>query len=132
QPLLIADDHTLRRLDPIAPPVPSLVLQEIRRREHRILCVLIPKIWKGHLSIGGGGEIRTREGCDTPHAFQACALDHSATPPSFQARQHYSVRSPSVNCRNSHSSSSGLRSNFTAMSSIALTLSMPGCSFNNR
>jgi hypothetical protein len=29
----------------------------------------------------GWGEIRTREGCDTPHAFQACALNHSATHP---------------------------------------------------
>src|SRR6185312_15721045 len=29
----------------------------------------------------GWGEIRTREGCYTPHAFQACALSHSATHP---------------------------------------------------
>ncbi len=29
----------------------------------------------------GWGGIRTREGCDTPHAFQACALNHSATHP---------------------------------------------------
>ena len=34
---------------------------------------------------GGGGEIRTREGLSTPHALQACALDHSATPPSAES-----------------------------------------------
>src|SRR6185437_859672 len=31
--------------------------------------------------IDGWGGIRTREGCDTPHAFQACALNRSATHP---------------------------------------------------
>src|SRR5678815_4480764 len=32
--------------------------------------------------IGGQGGIRTRGGCYTTHAFQACALNHSATCPS--------------------------------------------------
>ena len=30
---------------------------------------------------GGQGGIRTRGGCYTTHAFQACALNHSATCP---------------------------------------------------
>src|SRR3981081_970643 len=32
-------------------------------------------------SAGGQGGIRTRGGCYTTHAFQACALNHSATCP---------------------------------------------------
>ncbi len=35
---------------------------------------------------GGGGGIRTREGREPPHAFQACALSHSATPPGAGAQ----------------------------------------------
>ena len=31
---------------------------------------------------GGGGEIRTRDTVSRIHTFQACALNHSATPPS--------------------------------------------------
>src|ERR1700733_7114954 len=31
---------------------------------------------------GGEGEIRTRETLSRPHAFQACAFNHSATSPS--------------------------------------------------
>ena len=33
------------------------------------------------LTTNGGGGIRTRETLASPHAFQACALNHSATPP---------------------------------------------------
>lgn len=35
----------------------------------------------GRASPGGGDRIRTCESLATQHAFQACALNHSATPP---------------------------------------------------
>src|SRR6185312_17272423 len=40
--------------------------------------------------VGGQGGIRTRGGCYTTHAFQACALNHSATCP-YSARGTYSA-----------------------------------------
>src|SRR5262245_46185559 len=39
---------------------------------------------------GGEGGIRTRGGCYTTHAFQACALNHSATSPARFAGRSYS------------------------------------------
>src|SRR5580700_2708253 len=40
---------------------------------------------------GGQGGIRTRGGCYTTHAFQACALNHSATCPPGAVGGSYSV-----------------------------------------
>ena len=40
---------------------------------------------------GGQGGIRTRGGCYTTHAFQACALNHSATCPSSADGRSYSA-----------------------------------------
>ncbi len=40
---------------------------------------------------GGQGGIRTRGGCYTTHAFQACALNHSATCPEGVVGPSYSV-----------------------------------------
>jgi hypothetical protein len=40
-----------------------------------------PLIRNGFWEGGGGGGIRTRDTVSRMHAFQACALNHSATPP---------------------------------------------------
>lgn len=42
--------------------------------------------------VGGQGGIRTRGGCYTTHAFQACALNHSATCPQERFRRSYSLK----------------------------------------
>src|SRR5258707_7194117 len=42
-------------------------------------------------SAGGQGGIRTRGGCYTTHAFQACALNHSATCPFSAVGRSYSA-----------------------------------------
>src|SRR4051812_4220437 len=46
----------------------------------------------GHIETDGGqGGIRTRGGCYTTHAFQACALNHSATCPFSAVGRSYSA-----------------------------------------
>jgi hypothetical protein len=42
------------------------------------------KIWAFMVINGGQGGIRTRGGCYTTHAFQACALNRSATCPTHR------------------------------------------------
>jgi hypothetical protein len=45
---------------------------------------------------GGQGGIRTRGGCYTTHAFQACALNHSATCPESDSLRQKLQRASSV------------------------------------
>ncbi len=40
---------------------------------------------------GGGGGIRTHETVSRPHAFQACAFSHSATPPGAHAQRRRTI-----------------------------------------
>jgi hypothetical protein len=47
--------------------------------------------WAYKHPLGGQGGIRTRGGCYTTHAFQACALNHSATCPSSVVGRSYSA-----------------------------------------
>ena len=46
---------------------------------------------------GGGGGIRTHETVSRPHAFQACALSHSATPPVQRAARNLADRAARCN-----------------------------------
>src|ERR1017187_2217563 len=75
-----------------------------------------------------GRDSNSRGPLQTPHAFQACALDHSATPPMAEGDELYSEGGGSGNCCNNHSSSSGLRSKRSAVCSRASSLVMPGVS----
>ena len=47
--------------------------------------------WDFRQQGGGQGGIRTRGGCYTTHAFQACALSHSATCPFSAVGRSYSA-----------------------------------------
>jgi hypothetical protein len=46
-----------------------------------------------YLIIGGGSGIRTRDTVSRIHTFQACAFNHSATPPSPRLRR-VAIRRP--------------------------------------
>ena len=53
--------------------------EQIHRKKIKIIfIVFITHLW---IKNGGEGEIRTLETLAHPHAFQACAFDHSATSP---------------------------------------------------
>ena len=43
--------------------------------------------FKNSKGTGGGTGIRTPVRCYPQHAFQACALSHSATPPTFNQKR---------------------------------------------
>src|ERR1035437_7612479 len=77
-----------------------------------------------------GRDSNSRGPLQTPHAFQACALDHSATPPMRKTDELYPGGGGSVNCCNNHSSSRGLRSKRSAVCSRASSLVMPGVSLS--
>src|ERR687892_377824 len=54
----------------------ALTLREAVRQEMQT-----PTERVSSIGVNGWGEIRTRETVARPHAFQACALSHSATHP---------------------------------------------------
>ena len=58
-----------------------------------LLCIFGTRAIQAKNEEGGGGRgIRTLETVARLHAFQACALDHSATPPTLARVSYYYIK----------------------------------------